>query len=213
MALAQMAGDAYAAADAVIRPAVFMATRRLGWDLKPSACTAHAHMCCRPGVITSTAAHTHSAAFLSSAPVTAGLPFVDSPTGLVLCLSAYLVIVLLGLALQPRAAKAPAVKREDPLWLRLLVLGHNVFLVTLSLYMSVGCAPKLANGCAVLRSCCPWRASLRQLRPPVPAVNPSLRPSAHTVPARPAGWLAVPWPLGTSCGASPTRPWRRSWRR
>ena len=145
--MAQMAADAYAAADAVIRPAVFMATRRLGWDLQPSACTAHAHMCCRPGVITSTAAHTHSAASSSPAPVTAGLPFVDSPTGLVLCLSAYLVIVLLGLALQPRAAKAPAVKREDPLWLRLLVLGHNVFLVTLSLYMSVGCAPKLANGC------------------------------------------------------------------
>jgi histone H3/H4 len=45
VALVQMAGEAYAAADAVIRPAVFLATRRLGWDLKPSACTAHAHMC------------------------------------------------------------------------------------------------------------------------------------------------------------------------
>lgn len=76
-----------------------------------------------------------------AAPATAGLPFVDSPTGLVLCLAGYFAIVLTGLALQPRRDRAPVVKPEDPLWLRLLVLGHNVFLVTLSMYMSVECVP------------------------------------------------------------------------
>ena len=150
MALAQLAGDVYAAADAVIRPAVFGATRRLGWDLKPSKCrdTCPSPLLGSPPQRRTLTRHPSP----SPAPVTAGLPFVDSPTGLVLCLAAYFAIVLLGLALQPRAGRAPAVKREDPLWLRLLVLGHNVFLVTLSLYMSVGCVP---HALAVGGSCCP----------------------------------------------------------
>jgi hypothetical protein len=66
---------------------------------------------------------------------------VDSPTGLLLCLGAYFVIVFLGLALQSGRAPVPAeAKRPDPFWLRALVLLHNLFLVALSLFMSGGCA-------------------------------------------------------------------------
>lgn len=76
-----------------------------------------------------------------AAPLTAGLPFVDSPTGLLLCLAGYFAVVLTGLALNSgRTPPPPESKRPDPLWLRLLVLLHNVFLVGLSLYMSLGCA-------------------------------------------------------------------------
>ena len=123
---------AYVAADVVIRPAVFDAARRLGWDLKPST-----FQSVESGFDKVADAH----ALPCAAPTTAGLPFVDSPTGLVLCLAAYFTIVLLGLALQPRRERSPAAKPEDPLWLRLLVLGHNVFLVTLSMYMSLECVP------------------------------------------------------------------------
>ena len=74
-----------------------------------------------------------------AAPLTVGLPFVDSPTGLLLCLGAYFVIVLFGVAVQAgRAPVAAAAKRPDPAWLRLLVLVHNTFLVALSLFMSAG---------------------------------------------------------------------------
>ena len=80
----------------------------------------------------------------AAAPVTAGLPFVDSPTGLILCLAFYFVVVGLGFALQSGAA--PTKKRADPAWLRALVLLHNLFLVVLSLYMCAGCAPRSAAG-------------------------------------------------------------------
>ena len=74
----------------------------------------------------------------AAAPVTAGLPFVDSPTGLILCLAFYFVVVGLGFAVQSGAA--PTTKRADPAWLRAIVLLHNLFLVVLSLYMCAGCA-------------------------------------------------------------------------
>jgi elongation of very long chain fatty acids protein 4 len=68
--------------------------------------------------------------------VTAGLPFVDSPTPLLLCLAGYLAVVAFGLAF---VTPAPAdSKRPDPAWLRFLVLVHNFFLVGLSLFMSGG---------------------------------------------------------------------------
>ena len=78
----------------------------------------------------------------AAAHVTAGLPFVDSPTGLLLCLLFYFVVVGLGFALQSGAP--PAVKRPDPAWLRALVLLHNLFLVVLSLFMCGGCAARRA---------------------------------------------------------------------
>ena len=80
----------------------------------------------------------------AAAPVTAGLPFVDSPTGLILCLAFYFAVVGLGFALQSGAA--PTKKSTDPAWLRALVLLHNLFLVVLSLYMCAGCAPRSAAG-------------------------------------------------------------------
>lgn len=70
---------------------------------------------------------------------TAGLPFVDSPTPLLLCLGAYLVVVAAGLALAPRTVPDAAAKPPDPAWLRALVLVHNAFLVALSLFMFGGC--------------------------------------------------------------------------
>ncbi len=64
---------------------------------------------------------------------------MDSPTGLLLCLAAYAVIVAAGIALQSgRPPVAPEAKRPDPAWLRALVLFHNLFLVALSLFMSGG---------------------------------------------------------------------------
>ena len=84
----------------------------------------------------------------AAAPVTAGLPFVDSPTGLILCLAFYFVVVGLGFALQSGAT--PTTKRADPAWLRAIVLLHNLFLVVLSLYMCAGCASRRAAG---RRSC------------------------------------------------------------
>jgi elongation of very long chain fatty acids protein 4 len=71
--------------------------------------------------------------------VTAGLPFVDSPTGVLLSLAMYLSIVLAGSAvLAARPPQAAAAKRPDPAWLRSLVLLHNLFLVVLSVYMCSG---------------------------------------------------------------------------
>ena len=68
--------------------------------------------------------------------MTAGLPFVDSPTPLLLCLAGYLAVVAFGLAV---VTPAPAdSKRPDPAWLRLLVLSPNFFLVCLFLFMSGG---------------------------------------------------------------------------
>lgn len=85
---------------------------------------------------------------------------MDSPTGLLLCLGAYFVVVALGCALQSgRPPVAPEAKRPDPAWLRALVLAHNLFLVALSLFMSGGCASairatapaiKRASGCIAL---------------------------------------------------------------
>ena len=66
--------------------------------------------------------------------MTAGLPFVDSPTPLLLCLAGYLAVVAFGLAVVTPADS----KRPDPAWLRALVLVHNFFLVGLSLFMSGG---------------------------------------------------------------------------
>ena len=115
----------YSSADAVIKTFVFGVAQRLGWELR--ACTRLARSLPRAVALTPPCA----------APVTAGLPFVDSPTGLLLCLAAYLAVVAMGLVLL--SGPAPAQKRTDPAWLRMLVLMHNVFLVSLSIFMSGGC--------------------------------------------------------------------------
>lgn len=73
---------------------------------------------------------------LTTTPTTKGLPFVDSPTPVVLAVSLYVLVVLGGLLwihardLKPRAREPPA--------LQALVLVHNFFCFALSLYMCVG---------------------------------------------------------------------------
>jgi hypothetical protein len=124
----------YARADGVIKPAVFSTLDKLGWHLTPSAFF-------RPCGPLLPRTQRLRAARRAAAPVTKGLPFVDSPTGLLLCLAAYFVIVVFGVAVQAgRPAVAADSKRTDPAWLRAIVLLHNLFLVGLSLFMSGGCA-------------------------------------------------------------------------
>lgn len=73
---------------------------------------------------------------LTSTPVTKGLPGVDSPTPIVIAVTLYLTIVVVGLLrikakdLKPRA--------QEPVLLQALVLVHNLFCFALSLYMCVG---------------------------------------------------------------------------
>ena len=76
--LLAVAQEKYAAIDAVLAPVVFAATDRVGWGLKP----------------------------ISTA--TKDLPFVESPTPLILCLLAYFAIVGSGLVYRkifPRVVK------------------------------------------------------------------------------------------------------------
>ena len=73
---------------------------------------------------------------LTGTPTTRGLPLVDSPTPLLLCLIVYLSLVFGGvirikvLNLQTRS--------REPWTLRCFVLAHNLILFTLSLYMCCG---------------------------------------------------------------------------
>lgn len=68
-------------------------------------------------------------------PLVADLPFVRSPTPLLTCILGYLLIVLVGLALQ--SGKRPGVKKADGNSVRSAVLVHNVLLIALSGYMCV----------------------------------------------------------------------------
>eukprot|EP00271_Cylindrocystis_brebissonii_P016019 TRINITY_DN39151_c0_g1_i1.p1 TRINITY_DN39151_c0_g1~~TRINITY_DN39151_c0_g1_i1.p1 ORF type:complete len:282 (-),score=15.24 TRINITY_DN39151_c0_g1_i1:469-1314(-) len=69
-------------------------------------------------------------------PVTKDLPFVNSPTPVLLSAVAYLVIVFLWSS-WIRSSNLEPIKK-DPALLRLLVLFHNLFLCGLSLYMGIG---------------------------------------------------------------------------
>lgn len=60
------------------------------------------------------------------------LPFVSSPTPLVTFISAYIIIVLLGLKFR-RPASAD---HQDPLWLKAVIQIHNLNLIVLSTYMA-----------------------------------------------------------------------------
>jgi len=64
---------------------------------------------------------------------TKDLPLVASPTPLLLSLLAYFIIV--GSGLLYRKVFPRTVKGQDPLWLKALMLVHNIFLIGLSLYM------------------------------------------------------------------------------
>lgn len=67
-------------------------------------------------------------------PVTAHRFFTRSPTPLVTVMAAYLIVVLVGLAVRkPRASK-----KEDPWLLRVFLQAHNLFLISLSAYMFGG---------------------------------------------------------------------------
>ena len=82
--------------------------------------------------------------------ITADLPLIRSPTPVVLAVAAYIIVVTLWSAYVRRAALKP---RHDPVWLQALVVLHNSFLCSLSLYMGCGiltearrhrCSPSLA---------------------------------------------------------------------
>lgn len=70
-------------------------------------------------------------------PATAHLPFVASPTPLLVWIAVYLTVVLSGLATGSLFSK-PQEKKPDPFWLKAFVQMHNVFLIALSSYMFGG---------------------------------------------------------------------------
>ena len=74
-------------------------------------------------------------------PVTKDWIAVASPTILLTSLAFYFLVVGLGFAtLSSKAASsAKDPSKKDPLWIRSLVIFHNVFLIALSLYMCGGC--------------------------------------------------------------------------
>lgn len=69
-------------------------------------------------------------------PATAALPFVASPTPVVLCCIVYLAVVALGVLAIRSSNAAPLAK--DPFALRSLVILHNCFLFVLSAFMGGG---------------------------------------------------------------------------
>ena len=69
-------------------------------------------------------------------PATADLPGVRSPTVLVTSLLLYLGVVATGCKLLSLNTDRGV---RDARWLRVIVISHNVFLISLSLYMCVGC--------------------------------------------------------------------------
>merc|ERR1719183_3079462 len=98
----------YFRVDKVVKPMVFNALTTVGFNPKPPS------------------------------PLTLELPFVRSPTGLLMCLLCYFCVVLAGLAFWkafpiPKHLK----KTPDSIPMKLLMLFHNVFLTLLSLYMCV----------------------------------------------------------------------------
>lgn len=61
---------------------------------------------------------------------------VVSPTPVLTFIFAYIILVLLGLRLRRPATK----DRLDPDWLKRLVMFHNIFLISLSIYMTTAAA-------------------------------------------------------------------------
>ena len=75
--------------------------------------------------------------------VTRSLIAVESPTPLVSCLTLYIVIVLTGYFKLHRKPR----QTNDPAWLKLLIIMHNIFLILLSAYMCAGCVKEAySNG-------------------------------------------------------------------
>lgn len=72
-------------------------------------------------------------------PITAGLPFVASPTPLLAWIAFYLTVVVLGLLMGGGSeSKASSQPKSEPLLLRMFVQMHNLFLILLSGYMFGG---------------------------------------------------------------------------
>ncbi|GBG88886.1 hypothetical protein CBR_g48498 [Chara braunii] len=69
-------------------------------------------------------------------PITKDLPLVSSPTGVVLLVLLYILVVVVAVRLMKHAGAKP--KPKDPWLLRALVLVHNLFLAVLSLFMGSG---------------------------------------------------------------------------
>lgn len=82
------------------------------------------------GFLNSTGVH------LTSTPLTKGLPAVDSPTPVLMGMLLYIMSVSLGLAwIRVRNLKP---RLHEPFLLQALVILHNLFCLSLSLYMCLG---------------------------------------------------------------------------
>jgi len=71
-------------------------------------------------------------------PITSKLPFVASPTPLLVWIAIYLLVVLLGLLMGGGGKKSTSTKSTDPFLVRAFVQLHNLFLIVLSSYMFGG---------------------------------------------------------------------------
>eukprot|EP00246_Nothoceros_aenigmaticus_P013942 TRINITY_DN506_c0_g1_i1.p1 TRINITY_DN506_c0_g1~~TRINITY_DN506_c0_g1_i1.p1 ORF type:complete len:356 (-),score=42.61 TRINITY_DN506_c0_g1_i1:624-1691(-) len=72
----------------------------------------------------------------NASPIISDLPFVRSPTPVALAILSYLLAVLFcTVRIRRSGLKNP---QRDPLPLKCLVIGHNLFLAMLSMYMGVG---------------------------------------------------------------------------
>ena len=103
--LIQLEREAYMEFDSRLRPAVMDFTRYMGWKIAPSA---PPPTNCGDSCATGCAARSDLRPSRAAAPVTKGLPFIDSPTPLLMALGLYLWIVAFGLmrADKPVAEKA-----------------------------------------------------------------------------------------------------------
>lgn len=84
-------------------------------------------------------------------------------------------------------------QRPDPAWLKLLILGHNIFLVALSAFMSGGCGCQQGTPppSAAVAAEASKRASFLMIHPHL---------------THPPGSSATPSPAGTRSGGTPTGP-------
>ncbi|MCO5587858.1 hypothetical protein L7F22_041810 [Adiantum nelumboides] len=101
---------------------------------------------------------------LQSTPPTHGLPAVDSPTPILLLILLYLAFEAGGLVWIRTCGLAPPRRKEEAAPLRALVLLHNAFCLSLSLYMALGLSFSAYQlGCVSCSACLRLRLRFRFL--------------------------------------------------